>query len=261
MGLSILIPWADRPELAQTLSANAQVFAALDAEVLVANCGGDDSVLAGLAEAADIPRLRVIECGPGQFNKCRAINIAAEAARGDLLFFLDADVVLDAALELPDDLRSGDSFMTLEKVRESAAGPAGHGPGDLAGVRFTLTLEFSVAEPITVETGRRHFDNDARSSPGLILVSAADFRAVGGMDARMAHWGWEDLDLIVRLQHLLGRKRIQHGSAWHLTHGDERRNLPAGLSRAESERKNMNFALSKYHAGDWLGTMAADTAV
>ncbi len=46
MGLSILIPWADRPELAQTLSANAQVFAALEAEVLVANCGGDDSALA-----------------------------------------------------------------------------------------------------------------------------------------------------------------------------------------------------------------------
>jgi glycosyltransferase involved in cell wall biosynthesis len=260
MGLSILIPWADRPELAQTLSANAQVFAALEAEVLVANCGGDDSALARLAEAIDIPRLRVVECGPGPFNKCRAINIAAEAARGDLLFFLDADVVLDDALELPADLLSGDSFMTLEKVRE-AAGPPGQGPGDLAGVRFTLTLEFSVAEPITVETGRRHFDDDARSSPGLLLVSAADFRAVGGMDARMAHWGWEDLDLIVRLQHLLGRKRIEHGSAWHLTHGDERRNLPAGLSRAESERKNLNFAIAKYRAGDWLGTLAADTAV
>lgn len=261
MGLSVLIPWADRPELAQTLSANAQVFAALGAEVLVANCGGDGSALARLAEEVDIPRLRVVECGPGPFNKCRAINIAAEAARDDLLFFLDADVVLDDALELPADLLSGNAFMTLEKVRESAGGPVGQGPGDLAGVRFTITLEFGVTEPITVETGRRHFDNDARSSPGLLLVSAADFRAVGGMDARMAHWGWEDLDLIVRLQHLLGRKRIEHGSAWHLTHGDERRNLPAGLSRAESERKNLNFAIAKYRAGDWLGTLAADTAV
>ena len=40
--LSILIPWYDRDELRLTLAANAPVFRANEAEVLVLNCGGEE---------------------------------------------------------------------------------------------------------------------------------------------------------------------------------------------------------------------------
>jgi hypothetical protein len=259
MNVSVLIPWSNRPELEVTLARNAAVFDAIDSEVLVSNCGGNIDRLAGILSDAGSNRLRMIDCGAPAFNKCLAINLAAASATRDVLFILDADVVLDAAFSIPTGVAARECFATLERVREQAA-TRNHVSSDLTDVLFAITLEFSNAEPVTIETGRRHMADGSRNSPGLIMVAAADFRAVGGMDSHMSHWGWEDIDLMVRLQHVLHRRRLQHGVAYLLTHGDELRNLPPGLTRAESERQNLNYPLGKYHPGTWIVTPAGDAA-
>lgn len=256
MSLSVLIPWSDRPELATTLARNASVFDRLDAEVLVSSCGGSRERLENLIPAAQRKRVRIVDCHASTFNKCVAVNVAALAATRDLLFILDADVVLSPSFNVPPGVVAREHFVTIEKVWE--ANPAPLIPSALTDVAFTITLRFGDAAPVQIETGRRFFADGARSSPGLIVLAGDDFREVGGMDSRFERWGWEDLDLIVRLQHVIGRRRVQQGEATHLTHGDELRNLGPGVTRAESERRNLNFALSKYAAGDWMGTLRSE---
>jgi GT2 family glycosyltransferase len=262
MNISVIIPWADRPELLATLQGNARLFEALGAEVIVSNCGGDPLALTALVARIDGSRVRVVDCGGAGFNKCLAINLAAATARSPVLFLMDADVTLDEGFSVPASVAERGCFATLERVIERSSAGLALAPStqSLKTISFSMTFGFEDAVDVTVETGNRSLADGGRNAPGLILVAAEDFRDVGGMDSRFTHWGWEDIDLIVRLQHVLGRPRVQQGIAYHQTHGDELRNLPRGVTRAESERRNMNLALQKYASGDWMGTLRADIA-
>ena len=79
-------------------------------------------------------------------------------------------------------------------------------------------------------------------------------------EAGCAGWGWEDLDLVARLQIELGLRRSPTGSVVHLSHGDEVRAL-GGADRAASERANFSFCLANYNLGHFLGTYTDDVAV
>jgi hypothetical protein len=258
VSLSILIPWANRPELAVSLRRNAPVFEALDAEVIISNCAGNRDQLQAIVGDAQNPRVRAIDCPSPIFNKCLAINAASRAAQGDVLFLLDADIVLRSDFTIPPGILERRCFSTIWRVRDEGASSDG---GVLAAIDYSMTMVFKDGPPLEVQTGRHFIDGGGRSGPGLALVHRADFEAVGGMNSALVGWGWEDLDLLIRLERVLGIPRVHENEAIHLAHGDDRRHLPPGMSRLDSERRNRTVALAKYVAGDWMGTLATDFVV
>ena len=255
--LSIVIPWSNRPELGPTLQQNAGAFECLDAEVLVINCGGDRDTLERLAGDAPLRAPRIIEVPSGQFNKCLALNIGASLARGPRLLFLDTDIVISGAvlagLVARTDART---FATIEWVLDSTAASRAT---ELAHSTQTVELVWTNGRRMSFEFFRSRTADQARGGPGLISVWKEHFLTVEGMDSRLVRWGWEDLDLIIRLQAMTGARRVQIGDAIHLAHDDASRNL-SGTTRQASLQRNMALCYANYERGDFLGTLSRDVA-
>jgi hypothetical protein len=255
--LSIIIPWRDRPEIATTLRENSAVFSAHNLEVVVVNCGGDAAQLRAAIEGACFGRLRFVELKGADFNKSLALNLGVCVARAPHLFFLDTDVTLKGdflaeALGLLD----SECFVTVERAFESAATAADE-ESQLEEVAQLIRLVAAGGREAWVETNRTRLRDGSRSAPGLVMLSREHFVAVDGMNSDLHGWGWEDLDLLVRLQLALGLHRRQAGSVVHLTHGDELRYF-GGRGRAGSEQINFSTCLENYRLGHLYGTYADD---
>jgi glycosyltransferase involved in cell wall biosynthesis len=109
-------------------------------EVIVIDDRSDDSTGAILDRmAVGSPRLRVVhvtELPPGWLGKNHALWVGATAARGELLLFTDADVVM-----APGTLRHATAYMGRERLDHLTVAPHVDMPGALLrafGVVFTL---------------------------------------------------------------------------------------------------------------------------
>lgn len=255
--LTIVIPWSNRPELDETLRRNRRFFATRPWEVLVVNCGGDSETFQRLLAARRFPGLRGVELPGTRFNKSLALNVGASEARAERLFFLDTDVVLRGDF-LPEALGmlGGRFFVTVDRVIESHPAP-GAERAHLAELTYSVRLVDVKGRAAEVETNRLRLGDGSRSGPGMVLMRRKHFFAVNGMNSDLSGWGWEDLDLLVRLQLALGLKARRCGDVLHLTHGDERRDLD-GQSRAASEHLNMARCLENYRVGHYWGTREDD---
>ena len=265
--LSVLIAWANRDELARTLAANAAWVVAHGAELIVVDCGGDEGrcarVLAGLELHAGLGPalarcLTLVTVPTRTFNKALALNLGAAVARAPALMVLDADVSLDAAC-VPELLAALDAghFVTIERVRESQPVNDPIGPGALASMAHVVEFVTASAQVIRVETNRRQFADGSRGGPGLISLRREHFEAVDGMNSDLVGWGWEDVDLVARLQLSETAGRCALGSALHASHGDELRAVGPG-GRARSEQSNFAVCIANYRLGYFRGTFRDD---
>jgi hypothetical protein len=253
---SVVIPWKDRPEVRICLEKNLQYYPPGRCEVVVVNCGGDAEALGSLL-AGYPANIRSVRARHQGFNKCFAQNVGAWAAVGETLLLLDADVVLEADLpQLAADVMGPDAFMTVAGVRESDAPVP---PKGEAAIEIAHQLEITIAggRVIQLETNRTRPLAGVRSGPGLLAVHRRHYLAIGGANSALHGWGWEDLDLIARLQFELGLVRVQAGNVLHLSHPDSARSLQE-QSRCESEQDNFMTCLANYAAGLFHGTYARD---
>jgi len=257
--LSVVIPWADRPEIAITLRRNAPLFTAVGAEVVVVNCGGDPDRLTEALAGVPLPGLRRVEVPATGFNKGLALNLGISAARSGRLFLLDADVLLQEGL-LPRGIGLLDRpcFVTVDRVLESQPLRQIERPG-LREVAQIIELVGPRNRKVRLETNRVRFRDASRSGPGLILLAREHFVAVDGMNSDLEGWGWEDLDLLARLQLALRLPRRRWGSVVHLSHGDEVRRFE-GPEPAANEQRNQAMCLVNYGLGHYQGTWADDVA-
>jgi glycosyltransferase involved in cell wall biosynthesis len=257
--LSVVIPWADRPEIGITLRRNAPLFAAAGAEVVVVNCGGDPDRLAEALAGVPLPGLRRVEVPASGFNKGLALNLGVSAARSGRLFLLDADVVLQEDL-LPRGIGLLDRpcFVTIDRVLESQPPRQINRPG-LREVAHVVELVGPRNRKVRLETNRVRFRDASRSGPGLILLTREHFLAVDGMNSDLEGWGWEDLDLLARLQLALRLPRRRWGSVVHLSHGDDVRRFD-GPAPAANEQRNYAMCLINYGLGHYRGTCGDDVA-
>lgn len=256
---SIIIPWSNRPSLLQTLQENRAAFLSYPIELIIVNGGGDVAMLEDLIRQADMD-IQVIHLPAMKvFNKCYCLNVGAHHAQGRYLFFLDADIIFTETL-LTEVLTylPADYFVTVEKVKESAAKPGG--PSSyLSELAYYIEITDIEQRRVKIETSRLFINEKSRSAPGLIFMKREDFEAVNGMNAALEGWGWEDNDLLARLQLVLALQWKRCGSAVHLTHGDDVRVLPAG-SRHASEQRNFGICLDNYSQGNYQGTYKEDIA-
>lgn len=259
--LSVVIPWRDRPELLQTLRHNAPHFTAVGAEITVVNCGGDPasvpwSELAGLG----MPLAR-LDLERAEFNKGCAINLGVHHSSADTLLLLDADILLaPETLSALQSARTSRTFVTVAAVIDAGRDTGATPPG-LAVARVTHMVEFGLPDGTAhrINTNALHLSDGARAGPGLVLLRRADFLAVGGMKSTLTGWGWDDIDLIARLQMALGLERHETGRVEHVPHGV----APASLAQADkgaSEARNFRICLADYAVGDFKGTFDTDVA-
>jgi N-terminal domain of galactosyltransferase len=253
---SVIIPWKDRPEVRRCMEENLRYYPPEQCEVIVVNCGGNAEALRSVL--VELPaNVRSVSAHHHGFNKCFAQNVGAWAAVGETLLLLDADVVLEADLpQLAAEVMGPNGFMTVASVRES---DAPNPPAGEIAIEIAHQLEITVAggRAIRLETNRTQPLAGVRSGPGLLAVRRRHYLAVGGANSALLGWGWEDLDLIARLQLELGLARVQAGSVLHLSHPDSAR-IVQGLSRTESEQDNFLTCLANYAAGLFQGTYARD---
>ncbi|HKY36109.1 MAG TPA: galactosyltransferase-related protein [Polyangiaceae bacterium] len=253
--LSVIVPWANRPELSRTLAGNQGEFLAAGAEVIVANCGGDRELLARCVAEAGMA-LSVVHIDTS-FNKALALNLGVTQASAPTLLFLDCDVELGrGSCTTALSLVSAACAVTLDRVVESSPGENVAYPY-LSAVIHTTELEMADGRRVRIETNRRRLNEGCRSAPGIVFVDREQFIEVDGMNSDLTGWGWEDLDLLVRLQLQAGVRIERAGSATHLTHGDDRRCID-GVNRAGNEAWNAAMCLANYGLGHYYGTYGSD---
>ena len=264
--LSVLIPWYRRDELRLTLAANAPFFRAHAAEVLILNCGGDSAHVHHLIAASEVAGVRQLDISAPRFNKSLALNIGISHSKADTVLTLDTDIVLlDDALAHARASLDDRSFVTIEWVHESQPAPSAGNPLAVAGnfgaaLVNTVILEFTFPDGTTIhyQASRRNAFGNLRAGPGILLAKKHDLLEVQGYNSNLETWGWEDDDILVRLQYALRLRRVQAGSALHLTHGDDRRVLHKAGGR--SDQLNFLKCCRNYDQGLILGTYGADVA-
>lgn len=253
--LSILIPWYERDELRVTLARNKPFFSAQEAEVLILNCGGDSGRLHALIAAAEVS-VRQLDISAPRFNKSLALNIGLSESRSDVVLTLDADIVmLDDSLREVRMLPEDGSFVTIERVYESE--PAATGTSAIAAAANAFfEFRFRGGTTIQHQLSSRDAFGTRHASPGLLLAKKRELLEVQGYNSELEGWGWEDDDVLVRLQYVVGLRRVLRGAALHLTHSDDRRIFHG--SPKHSSQRNLIKCCRNYNNGLFLGTYCSD---
>lgn len=240
-----------------TLRRNAAAFQSVDAELLVVNCGGDTQALERLVRVPGPCGPRVLHVRQDRFNKCLALNVGTAFSRGSRVLFLDADIVVTPeVLAGLVDRTNERAFATVQWVVDAGAATR---PAGLAEFIQHMELAWADGERMSFEFFRSRGADHARGGPGLICALKEHLLAVDGMNSRLTSWGWEDLDLIVRLLAVHKIDRVLFGEALHLAHDDARRNL-TGTNRDESAQRNMAICYANYGRRHFLGTLRHDLA-
>jgi glycosyltransferase involved in cell wall biosynthesis len=263
MDLSIVIPWLDRFELSKTLPLNLTYLDEQEVrfELIIVNVNGNLEKLKEIVKKSNHSAVKMATISLESFSKSQALNHGIQLAEGKYFMCLDTDVMIKNL-----DLQSVFSqinkgcFVTIKTVEETnkSPNPVEKLPFDVGGITaisYKIDLEREGQESISVVLNRQNLKKGDRSGPGIIIVSMADLKEAGGYNGELIGWGWEDIDLIVRLE-VLGKKRRQQGTVMHITHGEDMRNLTNGVgSKSENEVLNMQKCLINYQLGLFKGTL------
>lgn len=165
------------------------------------------------AELAADAELVVQEAPPGadpsEFNHPRAINQAAERARGDIFIVADADTAF--ALDF------------IERAcAEVAAGASWVLPRFYDQLDRPSTMALLDRPPTVAIAGYdRDWQGDGVSWSGLVVVPREGFEMVGGYDERWERWGGDDVAFACSMNTLWGEVVRLPGAAMHLWHSRE----------------------------------------
>jgi glycosyltransferase involved in cell wall biosynthesis len=230
---SVVIPTYDRkPILAKCLLAlESQQFAntVIDYEVIVVDDGSTDGTIEWLAaNREDLSHVRSI-CQSHQ-GPAAARNLGVEDAKGDTIIFIDSDLVVtehflqahaDALLQGYED---GDAVFTYGSVIN------------------TCNFDNPTSEPYKITDF-----SAAYFATGNVAIARHWLMEAGLFDNRFQLYGWEDLELGVRLKKL-GLKLIKCPAAvgyhWHPPFNLEQ--IPSMIDR-EIQRGRMGVLFYQKH--------------
>jgi hypothetical protein len=179
--VSVLLPVRDEAERVASCLASVLAQQGLaDLEVLVLSDGSTDGTAAlARAAAGDDPRVRVIESDgslpPGWLGKPWACERLARLARGAVLVFVDADVLLEPAAVAATValLREADLDLVSPYPRQVCGSTAERLVQPLLQWSFLTTVPLAAAE-------RRPRPSTAVANGQLLAVDAEAYRAAGG---------------------------------------------------------------------------------
>ncbi len=237
MFLSVVIPTYNRlPILRQCLQAleRQRLEPPLQGyEVVVVDDGSTDATVAWLEQAraaGELPHLRLLQQEHG--GPAQGRNRGVEAARGEVIVFIDSDLVvgsdflLSHARGLDQDWRRGGNRLS-----------------------FTYGAVINTAD-FANPTGERHKLRDlswAYFATGNVAIERSLLERAGLFDPAFQLYGWEDLELGERLRALgvrLVRCPAALGYHWHPAFSLEQ--IPQ-LLRVEQERARMALVFFRKH--------------
>jgi hypothetical protein len=253
---SLVISWRDRPELAETMRANAALFTKYCQEIVIVNVGGDPEHLSRLIRDQPLTNVRQVHMpGVPEFNWPLACNIGTLCSAGPYLCFLDGDIIVKtdifgAAARL---LQRRKCFVKVRSVHETDPVQEDPWPG-VEEIATTHVMHFKNGKKASLKlfTG-----GGKRCGSGLLLLKRDHVLGVGGFNALQSGWGFHDVDFHFRLQFVLGLSVAATGAVLHLSHPDARRVLNTGATHTDYQRNRM-MALANYQRGDYAGTYQAD---
>ena len=208
MFFSVVIPtYNRRPILEKCLRAMEQQIlapqtAVIGYEIVVVDDGSTDGTVTWLqAQAAEFPHVRLFE--QSHLGPAAARNLGVEKAQGDYIIFIDSDlVVLEGFLQAhANALQQGMAETGSDRVFTYGT------------VINTCNFEQPTAEPFKItDYSRAYF------ATGNVAIARKWLEKAGLFDTRFQLYGWEDLELGVRLKQL-GLKLISCPDAvgyhWH----------------------------------------------
>jgi len=219
--VSVIVAVSNRPGLVAALRASYQQNNNECAEVVVVHSADDQDWLEKRLCVLNLP-ITHIGSGKRSFNKSYQVNIGAAVARGELLMLQDADVILPSGF-----LEAAAYFAT----------PTG------------MCCLAAVAEA--------EYPTRRRIAPGNLLCRRDTFTHIGGMSSDLVGWGWEDLDLLIRLR-LAGVEIFSTGVGIHLTHSDRFRSIIDSVDAQASDGKNRLISLERISRKGISGTYEVD---
>ncbi|MDB9526174.1 glycosyltransferase [Oscillatoria sp. CS-180] len=208
MFISVVIPTYNRkPILEKCLRAMEQQQLPVgnpveDYEIVLVDDGSTDGTVAWLQEsAADFPHVRLFE----QDHKGPAIarNFGVQVAKGDTIVFIDSDLVV-----LPDFLHQ--HGMALQQAYAEKGSDRVFTYGRVVN---TCNFEHPTSEPFKVTDYSQAF-----FATGNVAIARHWLEQAGLFDVRFQLYGWEDLELGVRLKNLglsLVKVPAAVGYHWH----------------------------------------------
>ena len=236
MYFSIVIPTYNRlPILQKCLSAlELQTFdpqIVTDYEIVLVDDGSTDGTIEWLkTNTSELPHVKVFEQAHQGASAAR--NLGVERAQGDTIIFIDSDLVVTPIFlqSHADALLQGQKELGNDKLFTYGA------------VINTANFENPTAEPYKVTD----FSN-AYFATGNVAIARHYLIEVGLFDLGFSLYGWEDLELGVRLKNL-GIKMIKCPAAvgyhWHPAFSLDR--IPR-LIEQEIERGKMGVVFYQKH--------------
>ncbi len=232
MFLSVVIPtYNRRPILEKCLrSLEQQTYASDGYEVVVVDDGSTDGTVEWLQQSTEFPHVRLFlqqHQGPAV-----ARNFGVEQARGDTIIFIDSDLVVTEVFL--------HAHVTALKAGQQALG---HDQLFTYGrVINTCNFDHPTTEPFKVTDF-----SAAYFATGNVAIARHWLEQAGLFDTQFQLYGWEDLELGVRLKQL-GLKLIKCPEAvgyhWHPPFALDQ--IP-NLINKEIERGRMGVLFYKKH--------------
>lgn len=228
--VSVIVPTFRRPDaLRHTLNAlTCQRYPKDRYEIFVVDDGPEETTQRLVAAFADgPPKIRYLS--QPHSGAARARNLGAQAATGDLLLFVDDDILLppDAIARFIAAIRAlgpcclnGRWEFPVAMLKELSATPFG---------RFRLALESWVRSGMRLRPiDERHAEVELLTACNLMLPTE-DFWKIGGFDETIPFAGYEDQEFSLRARDR-GYRLIYDGSLQCL-HNDHRMSRQEFLER------------------------------
>lgn len=229
--VSVLVTnWNGAEDMEAFLASHHRHHGAEAAELVIVDHASEDDSVARVRAWMDRLPIQLLRCDRNQ-RFAVANNLARRHARGSVLVFANNDVVFDSPV-LPA------LIMALDEPEVGLAGVPLWYPGSdgarsdrlqHAGIRFAPDPDSGFLRPYNVQDGfPAALENGAAPvasvTAALAACRAEDFDAVGGF-VEDYDYGFEDVDLALALQFLLGRRVVlcTDVGALHAEFGSQRR--------------------------------------
>ena len=179
--ISVLIPVYNQFDLLEFCLKSLRNQSFSDFELIVVNDGSNTHPSPQLLKwIRSWPRLKWVQHRHNQ-GRAKARNTAIKEAKADLIIFLDADMIV------PEDF-----------IKQHWLFHCSHGPGWIGQGKIIETESFEIRPEASLWTdaSRAYF------ATGNVSISRTSIEQVGGFDECFSEYGWEDLELGLRLKKL-----------------------------------------------------------